>query len=103
MNRGMPRIGPGRELKRAVEGYWAGALGADALAAVAAQRRADAWRAQAETGVEEIPSNDFSLYDQMLDTCCMVGAVPGPWPALTLTSPWAGVPRARRVPCRRSR
>ena len=77
MNLGMPRIGPGRELKRAVEGYWAGALGADALAVVAARRRADAWRAQAEPGVEEIPSNDFSLYDQVLDTCCMVGAVPG--------------------------
>ena len=59
MNLGMPRIGPGRELKRAVEGYWAGALGADALAGVAAQRRADAWLAQVETGVEEIPSNDF--------------------------------------------
>ena len=44
MNLGMPRIGPRRELKRAIEGYWAGTLDAATLADVARTRRADAWR-----------------------------------------------------------
>ena len=39
-------------------------------------RRADAWRTQRAAGIDSIPSNDFSLYDQVLDTCCLVGAVP---------------------------
>ena len=76
MNLGMPRIGPHRELKRAVEGYWSGGIDAAELARVAQDRRADAWRAQREAGIGSIPSNDFSLYDQMLDTSCLVGAVP---------------------------
>jgi 5-methyltetrahydropteroyltriglutamate--homocysteine methyltransferase len=76
VNLGMPRIGPRRELKRAVERYWAGDLDAAGLARAASERRADAWRTQREAGIAGIPSNDFSLYDQMLDTCCLVGAVP---------------------------
>ncbi len=76
MNLGMPRIGPRRELKRAVEGYWSGTVDATELARVARDRRADAWRAQQAAGIGSIPSNDFSLYDQMLDMSCLVGAVP---------------------------
>jgi 5-methyltetrahydropteroyltriglutamate--homocysteine methyltransferase len=76
VNLGMPRIGPARELKRAVEAYWTGRLDADGLAAAARARRAANWAAQTEAGIDHIPSNDFSLYDQMLDACCLVGAVP---------------------------
>jgi 5-methyltetrahydropteroyltriglutamate--homocysteine methyltransferase len=76
LNLGMPRIGPRRELKRAIEGYWAGTVSAGDLAAVAETRRARAWREQAEAGIDSIPSNDFSLYDQVLDTTCLVGAIP---------------------------
>ncbi|MGH9017882.1 MAG: 5-methyltetrahydropteroyltriglutamate--homocysteine S-methyltransferase, partial [Acidimicrobiales bacterium] len=76
MNLGMPRIGPARELKRAVEGYWAGTTDAATLTDVAAERRASAWRQQARSGIDSVPSNDFSLYDQVLDTTCLVGAVP---------------------------
>jgi 5-methyltetrahydropteroyltriglutamate--homocysteine methyltransferase len=76
MNLGMPRIGPRRELKKAVEGYWAGTIDGAALAEVARTRRAAAWRQQADAGIDSIPSNDFSLYDQVLDTTCLVGAVP---------------------------
>jgi 5-methyltetrahydropteroyltriglutamate--homocysteine methyltransferase len=75
-NLGLPRIGPGREMKRAIEGYWAGSLGRDELAAAAAARRETGWHQQVEAGIDLIPSNDFSLYDQVLDTCCLVGAVP---------------------------
>src|SRR5271167_1061650 len=76
VNLGMPRIGPRRELKRAVEGYWAGTTDEADLTDVARTRRATSWREQAEAGIESIPSNDFSLYDQVLDTTCLVGAVP---------------------------
>jgi 5-methyltetrahydropteroyltriglutamate--homocysteine methyltransferase len=76
INLGMPRIGPRRQLKRAVEAYWAGTADAGTLAEVARSRRADAWRQQAAAGIDSIPSNDFSLYDQVLDTTCLVGAVP---------------------------
>ena len=38
--------------------------------------RAANWARQKKLGVSIIPSNDFSFYDQVLDTCAMVGAIP---------------------------
>jgi 5-methyltetrahydropteroyltriglutamate--homocysteine methyltransferase len=73
---GFPRIGPRRELKFALDRFWAGKTDAEALLAVAADLRAQAWRRQRQAGVDHIPSNDFSLYDHVLDTSAMVGAVP---------------------------
>jgi 5-methyltetrahydropteroyltriglutamate--homocysteine methyltransferase len=73
---GFPRIGPNRELKFATEGFWGGEHSADELAKVARDLRASNWRLQADAGIDLIPSNDFSLYDQMLDTIALVGAVP---------------------------
>jgi 5-methyltetrahydropteroyltriglutamate--homocysteine methyltransferase len=73
---GFPRIGPKRELKTALESYWAGKIDATALLAVAADLRARAWRHQRDLGANLIPSNDFSLYDHVLDTTAMVGAIP---------------------------
>jgi 5-methyltetrahydropteroyltriglutamate--homocysteine methyltransferase len=73
---GFPRIGPQRELKFATEGHWKGEVSADDLLAVGRKIRLDNWRFMQEAGVDLIPSNDFSLYDQLLDTICLVGAVP---------------------------
>jgi 5-methyltetrahydropteroyltriglutamate--homocysteine methyltransferase len=73
---GYPRQGPNRELKKAVEGYWAGRLTADALYQTAAGLRRDAWRQLADAGIGEVPTGDFSLYDHVLDTSVMVGAIP---------------------------
>lgn len=73
---GFPRIGPKRELKTALERYWARQIDADTLQQIAAGLRADAWRRQQALGADIIPSNDFSLYDHVLDTTAMVGAVP---------------------------
>jgi 5-methyltetrahydropteroyltriglutamate--homocysteine methyltransferase len=73
---GFPRIGAHRELKTAQESYWSGKTGADELLRTAASLRARHWVAQQKAGIEHIPSNDFSLYDQMLDTIAMLGAVP---------------------------
>ncbi|MBB4915654.1 5-methyltetrahydropteroyltriglutamate--homocysteine S-methyltransferase [Streptosporangium saharense] len=73
---GYPRQGPDRELKKAIEGYWAGRVSAQDLLATAAGLRADNWRHLAEAGVREVPTGDFSLYDHVLDTTVMVGAIP---------------------------
>ncbi len=73
---GYPRIGKHRELKRATEGYWSGKVSAEELAETAASIRKANWETQREAGIDCIPSNDFSLYDQVLDTIAMTGAVP---------------------------
>jgi 5-methyltetrahydropteroyltriglutamate--homocysteine methyltransferase len=73
---GVPRIGPRRELKSALESYWSGKSDAKALLESAAALRAANWARQRALGVTNIPSNDFSLYDHVLDTSVMVGAIP---------------------------
>ncbi|WP_371344903.1 5-methyltetrahydropteroyltriglutamate--homocysteine S-methyltransferase [Ancylobacter sp. IITR112] len=73
---GTPRIGPRRELKAALESYWSGKSDAPALLEAAARLRAANWARQKALGVTNIPSNDFSLYDHVLDTAVMVGAIP---------------------------
>ena len=73
---GMPRIGRHRELKWALEEYWAGRSAEDTLLDVAAGIRRDNWRTSAAAGVGYIPSNDFSLYDHVLDAVLAVGSVP---------------------------
>lgn len=73
---GSPRIGPNRELKRAVEGYWAGRIDRDELDSVAAALRRDTWQALLAAGIDSVPVNTFSYYDHVLDTAVMVGALP---------------------------
>jgi len=73
---GFPRIGPARELKFATEGHWKGEVSADELLATGRELRLDNWRFMQSAGIDLIPSNDFSLYDHVLDAICLVGAVP---------------------------
>jgi 5-methyltetrahydropteroyltriglutamate--homocysteine methyltransferase len=73
---GFPRIGDRRELKTATEGYWAGRVPAEELEATARELRRQTWRFLGDAGIGQVPSNHFSLYDQVLDTCVLVGAVP---------------------------
>ncbi len=75
-NLGFPRIGRHRELKKALEKYWKGDSTLAELAITASMLRARHWIAQVRAGLAHIPSGDFSLYDQVLDTIAMVGAVP---------------------------
>jgi 5-methyltetrahydropteroyltriglutamate--homocysteine methyltransferase len=75
-NLGFPRIGARRELKRAIEDFWTGNIDPDELRSTAQELRRRHWQLQQSLGVEHIPSNDFSLYDNVLDTIAMVGAVP---------------------------
>lgn len=73
---GTPRIGPRRELKLALESYWAGKISEEQLLDAAAGLRVANWARQKSPGATVIPSSDFSLYDPVLDTSVMVGAIP---------------------------
>jgi 5-methyltetrahydropteroyltriglutamate--homocysteine methyltransferase len=73
---GFPRIDARRELKKATEAYWAGKSDMTALKSSGAELRARHWRLQQEAGIDRIPSNDFSYYDQVLDMTAMLGAIP---------------------------
>ncbi|MFC9998155.1 5-methyltetrahydropteroyltriglutamate--homocysteine S-methyltransferase [Nocardia sp. NPDC127526] len=73
---GSPRIGPRRELKRAIESYWAGRSDAEALHAVAKELRIAQLTGLAAAGMDSVPVGTFSYYDQILDTAVMFGALP---------------------------
>ncbi|WOX13498.1 5-methyltetrahydropteroyltriglutamate--homocysteine S-methyltransferase [Streptomyces sp. N50] len=73
---GYPRQGRGRELKKAIEGYWKGRVDADALRTTAADLRRTNWQHLTDAGIHEVPTGDFSYYDHVLDTTVMVGAIP---------------------------
>ncbi|MBN9563146.1 MAG: 5-methyltetrahydropteroyltriglutamate--homocysteine S-methyltransferase [Alphaproteobacteria bacterium] len=75
-NLGFPRIGRRRELKFALDRHWAGELDEAGLLTEAARLRATHWRLQQGLGISHVPSGDFSLYDGVLDTACMIGAIP---------------------------
>ncbi|HEY0624900.1 5-methyltetrahydropteroyltriglutamate--homocysteine S-methyltransferase [Sphingomonas sp.] len=73
---GFPRIGPRRELKHALESFWSGKSDEAALLEAAAGLRTAAWARQTALGADWLPSNDFSLYDHVLDLSMMLGAIP---------------------------
>ena len=81
---GFPRIGKNRELKFACEKYFKAEISADELEKTAKELRAYGWKKQSEAGITFIPSNDFSFYDNMLDTAFLLGAVPSRYTALNL-------------------
>ncbi|MDR2246991.1 MAG: 5-methyltetrahydropteroyltriglutamate--homocysteine S-methyltransferase, partial [Treponema sp.] len=73
---GFPRIGENRELKKVLENYWAHKAPFEEVEETARALRKKHWLLQKEAGIDLISSNDFSLYDNMLDTAVMLGAVP---------------------------
>ena len=75
-NLGYPRIGSTRELKKSSELYWSGKILAEELLATATIIRKENWKLQKNAGIDLIPSNDFSLYDQVLDLTLTLGAIP---------------------------
>ena len=100
---GFPRIGQNRELKKIIEAYWKGAASLDEVRGTAKELRAKHWKLQAQAGVDLIPSNDFSYYDQMLTprSCSMSSrSVTSDSPSRTprrRCSPWAAAIRATRA------
>ena len=73
---GFPRIGKKRELKFASEKFFKGEISEEELKKTAADLRLYGWQKQQEAGISFIPSNDFSFYDNLLDTAFLIGAVP---------------------------
>lgn len=73
---GFPRMGANRELKWALEKYWRGECSNEQLIAVADELKERHWAIQIDAGLDLITVGDFSLYDHVLDTAVMVGAVP---------------------------
>jgi len=73
---GYPRIGKNRELKKALESYWAGKISKEDLLKTAKEIQVNNWQTQKSVGIDLIPSGDFSLYDHVLDTTALLGTIP---------------------------
>lgn len=73
---GYPRIGKKRELKFALEKFWKQKISQNDLQQTAELIQKENWHIQQKLGLDHIPSNDFSFYDQVLDTSFMLGAIP---------------------------
>ena len=73
---GFPRIGRNRELKKALDSYWAGTTSGRDLDEVATDVRLDALDSMSGAGLDSVPVNTFSWYDHVLDTAVLVGAIP---------------------------
>ncbi|MGG1922948.1 5-methyltetrahydropteroyltriglutamate--homocysteine S-methyltransferase [Chryseobacterium sp. NRRL B-14798] len=73
---GYPRIGSKRELKKACEQYWSGKILLEELLNTGRTLCSQNWNIQKEAGIDLIPCNDFSYYDQVLDMSLVVGAIP---------------------------
>lgn len=73
---GFPRMGRNRELKWALEKFWRGENSESGLLTTAQSLKKKHWQIQSQAGMDLLPVGDFSLYDQMLDTIVMLGAIP---------------------------
>ena len=73
---GFPRIGADRELKKALEAYWRGETSPQDLQAVANTLKERHWAIQHTAGLNLVTTGDFSYYDHVLDTACMLGCIP---------------------------
>ena len=73
---GFPRIGKTRELKFASEKFFKKELSEAELQKVAAEIRRYGWEKQKAAGISYIPSNDFSFYDNVLDTAFLFNIIP---------------------------
>lgn len=82
---GFPRIGDKREVKRAVENLWADKISPEELSKTAKEVRLANWQRIKAAGVDLVPSNDFTLYDHVLDHCTMFNVVPSKYYDAMLT------------------
>lgn len=73
---GYPRIGEQRQWKKALESFWNEQINEQQLLSQLQEIRLQHLSKQKETGIDLIPVNDFSLYDQVLDTSTMLGLIP---------------------------
>lgn len=83
---GFPRLGEQRELKFATEKYFRKEITQEELNETGQKLRKKHWQLIAEAGIDEIPSNDFSFYDNVLDTAFLFNIVPEEVQKLSLSS-----------------
>lgn len=81
---GFPRVGALRELKFASEKFFRKEITAEELEATAQALRCRHWEMQQAHGIDFIPSNDFSFYDQLLDTAVLMNMIPARYIQLQL-------------------
>mgnify|MGYP002769886430 FL=1 len=82
---GFPRVGSLRELKFATEKYFRHEISQDALQTIAKEIRKKQWKLLKESGLDLIPSNDFSFYDTLLDTAVLFNIIPARYKELNLS------------------
>ena len=82
---GFPRLGEFRELKFTTEKYFRNEISAQELLAAAKDLRAKHWNIVKEHGITEVPSNDFSHYDNVLDAAFLFNVVPSSVQGLDLS------------------
>ena len=82
---GYPRIGKDRELKFASEKFFKGELDEKGLLEVARKIREEDLLAQKNAGITYLSSNDFSFYDNVLDTAFLFNVIPQRYKALGLS------------------
>lgn len=75
-NLGFPRMGVARELKKSLESFWSKKITAEALERESSNLRQRHWQIMKDAGIDQIPVNDFSHYDHILDAAVLFGAVP---------------------------
>ena len=73
---GFPRIGKDRELKFASEEFFAGKINEAELLESGRMQREYNLKTQKAFGIDLISSNDFSFYDNVLDTAFLFNAIP---------------------------
>ncbi|WP_333858905.1 5-methyltetrahydropteroyltriglutamate--homocysteine S-methyltransferase [Clostridium sp.] len=81
---GYPRIGRFRELKFWTEDYFKGNLSLDKLNENVSNLKIEQWKLLDQTGIDFIPSNDFSFYDGMLDMAVLLNVIPHSYKSLNL-------------------
>ncbi|MEO9513585.1 MAG: 5-methyltetrahydropteroyltriglutamate--homocysteine S-methyltransferase [Flavobacteriaceae bacterium] len=95
---GYPRIGEKRELKKVVEQFWKKKSSKEELLYTAKTIRKKNWITQKESGIDLISSNDFSLYDQVLDMCITLGCIPDRFKGLTDLEQYFAMARGLQAP-----
>ncbi|KAJ3120293.1 hypothetical protein HK100_012854 [Physocladia obscura] len=95
---GFPRMGANRELKFLVEGFWKGTVSETDLLNGAKELREKHWRIQQSKGIDAIPSNDFSLYDHILDAAVTFGAIPERYAGLSGLEQYFAMARGLQKP-----
>ena len=92
---GFPRVGTLRELKFATEKFFRGEINEDELKLTSGKIRKNQWLLQSSKGIDYIASNDFSFYDNLLDTAVLFNIIPERYVNLDVSPMWRYFAMAR--------